>query len=141
MSRFAFYHDAALTTQVTAGNPLSFVQVAAGTKDASCYLGEPAAGFILEDETNPGVDPVEVSISDAAVGSLIEAADITLALDPGDLGTNTPGAALAVGVQVLSQAAGAVQIHVRVDNSALAAGQTDAGNLALALTGAAWREA
>lgn len=141
MSRFAFYHDAALTTQVTAGNPLSFVQVAAGTKDAVCYLGEPEAGYVLEDETNPGVDPVQVSIADAAVGSLVEIADIVLALDAGDLGINTPGDPLPVGVQVVSGPAGAVEIHMRVDNSALAAGQTDSGNLALSLTGAAWRAA
>jgi len=43
--------------------------------------------------------------------------EITLALSAGDLETNTPGAALNIGTQVLSGTANAVRIYVRVENA------------------------
>ena len=141
MSRFAFYHDAALTLPVSGANPLVCRRNSAGTVDASCYLGEPADGYVLEDATNPGVDPNVVSIADLVAAAGVEPTDIVLALSQAELATNIAGADLEIGAQVFSLAANAVEIWLRVDNQALAAGGSDIGNLSIYLLSSDWREA
>lgn len=114
---FKFYSDAALTTEITA--PLAFSQSTPSptASDKVVYLGSIASGKTAEAASDPGVDPILVSIIDAAPGSGSQANDVKLALTSGGLATATAGASLNVGPQILSGSAHAVEIHIRVLDS------------------------
>lgn len=80
--------------------------------------------------SDPGVDDIVVSVVDAAAGASMLPTTLRLALSAEDLATATPGAALAIGTEVLSGSVNAVAVHVRVDSAAIAAGIYE--NLSLA---------
>lgn len=113
MSTFGFFADAGLTTPVTS---LRHYSTALG--DRLVYFGSPATGKTLQDAEAPGVDPVMVSVVDAATGAGLPASAIKLAATSGGLAGATPGAALSLGVLVASGAANAKTVHVRFDTSA-----------------------
>jgi hypothetical protein len=74
--------------------------------------------------TEPGSWPLTVG-STVSSGTAVftnisnkhEITEVTLALSPGDLATNTPGGALSLGNTVLGGVANAVAIYVRVENN------------------------
>jgi hypothetical protein len=74
--------------------------------------------------SNPGTDDIVVSVVDAAVGSGHEADEITLSVDAAGLDTNTAGASLSLGVQLLSGVSNAQPIHVRVENAVTGVGDS-----------------
>lgn len=123
---FKFYSDAALTTAITA--PLAFSQSTPSptANDKVVYLGSVASGKTAEAASDPGVDPILVSIIDAASGSGSPATDVKLAATSGGLATATAGAPLNIGTQILSGSANAVEIHIRVlDSTGIVATNTD----------------
>lgn len=114
---FGFFSDPALTTPF-AGR-LSFFQDAQAPvgDDKVIYLGSPDPVKVLRAASDPGVDPITLTVADSAAGSGSPAGDVRLALSAGELASATGGAALSLGVQINGGAANAVAIHVRVLDS------------------------
>jgi hypothetical protein len=122
---FKFYHDSALTSEITALNPLTATQDTAGilgAVDKTIYLGSTLTGNQAEATSDPGVDPVEVSIVDANAGTGAPATEFKLALSSGGLATAIAGAALELSATVLSGVANAVPIYTRRDSAIGVAG-------------------
>lgn len=113
-----FFKDAALTQPLT--GPLQVSQNADGSTppvDNVLYLGSTTAGRKFQADSNPGVDPISISVVDASPGSGHEASEVKLASTLAGLDSATPGAALNVGTQILSGVANAVPVYVRVDDA------------------------
>ena len=125
----AFYADAGLTTPKARLVATQATDGAAPPVDTVVYVGAPAAGKKFQAASDPGVDTILLSNADAAGAPQVPATALRLALSSGGLASATPGAALALGTQILSGPANAVAVHVRIDAPALAAGVCN--NLAL----------
>lgn len=69
-----------------------------------------------QDLASPGTNQITLALVDAAPGSGHETDSITLALTAAALDTNTAGASLALGTELLSGASQAVEIHARLTN-------------------------
>lgn len=109
---FTFFHDAAMTQEITSGNP--YTQIL-----GVIYFGSVSTTTKAQVTANPGVDPITVNVVDAAPGSGIEASSIKLALSSGGLSGATPGAALALSATVNGGAA--VPVHVQYTPPLIAA--------------------
>ena len=95
---------------------LYFAEIEQDTGDNQVYK--------LEAESNPGTDQITISIDDSDVGNGHEADEITLALTSGDLATNTAGASLDLGSELLSGVSEAVAVHIRVENAVTVTGNS-----------------
>lgn len=118
MTTLNLYDDSALTTSATV--PLQFDQDTLGAiapHKRRFYLGNPTAGYRFRANSDPGVDPITLSIVDAVPASSQPASAIKLALTEGGLATATGGAALGLGATILSGAANAVQVWVQFDDA------------------------
>lgn len=93
-----------------------------GTEDFVVYLGSVAASTVLRADSDPGVDPIIVSIADDNGAGGDAATEIKLALSSGGLASAVAGAALEIGTQVLSGTGNAIAIHVRRTSPAGAVG-------------------
>lgn len=126
---FKFFHDSALTQEITALNPLTALQDTAGgigPVNKIIYLGSTASGVKAQATSSPGTDPIVVSIADSAPASGSPASEIRLALTAGGLDTATPGASLTLSTSILSGAANAIPIYTRrVSAIAVAGAYTD----------------
>jgi len=67
--------------------------------------------------SNPGTDPLLLSVVDATVGAGHEASEVTLATTAAGLDTATAGAALDLGTTLTSGLSGAQPVHIRVENA------------------------
>lgn len=118
-----FYHDSALTQEITSGNPLTATQDTAGALsavDKTIYLGSIVNANKFQDNTDPGVAAIVVSIADAGTGA--PASEFKLALSSGGLATATAGAALTLSTTINGGTANAVPIYTRRDSVLVAAG-------------------
>jgi hypothetical protein len=116
---FKFYHDAALTQEITTGNPLTATQDAANllaAVDKTIYFGSTVTGNKVQTVTSPGTNPVIISIVDANSGTGAPATEFKLALSSGGLATATAGAALPLSNTINSGVANAVPIYTRRDS-------------------------
>lgn len=118
MTTWAFYADAGLTIPF---DPIGITQ-GVGATDVRLYYGSSASGKILQCGTGPGVDPVRISVVDAASGSGLAPSVLILALAPGDLDTNTPGDHIDLGATLNSGIGGAMEVYLRFDSGAAADG-------------------
>jgi hypothetical protein len=118
----AFFSDSGLTTPMTQLFAVQTNDGAAAAVDAVAYLGSPASGTTFSAASDPGVDPILVSIANSLTGLQIPANSLRLATSNGGLAGATPGAALNVGTVINAGSGGAVAVHVRVDIAATAAG-------------------
>lgn len=112
---FKFYHDAALTQEINSGNPLTATQdggALLGPVDKTIYLGSTVAGNKLQVTSSPGVDPVVVSVVDAASGSGAPVTEFRLSINP-ITGAETPGASLSLSHTLTSGVSNAVPIYTR----------------------------
>lgn len=122
---FKFYHDAALTSEITALNPLTATQDTAGglgAVDKTIYFGSTATGTKAQVSANPGVTAISISIVDANAGTGSPASEIKLALSSGGLAGATGGAALTLSHTVTSGVANAVPIFTRRASALVVAG-------------------
>lgn len=113
---YKFYHDAALTQEITSGNPLTATQEtsgALGPVDKTIYFGSTVTGNKAQATSNPGTDPIIVDIVDANAGSGAPDTEFKLALTSGGLATATAGASLSLSHTVNSGVANAVPIYTR----------------------------
>lgn|SRR5574340_375026 len=116
---FKFYHDAALTQEITSGNPLTATQDTANALaavDKTIYLGSTNAANKIQAVSNPGVDAISVGIVDADAGTGAPATEFKLALTSGGLATATAGAALNLSATITGGVANAVPIYTRRDS-------------------------
>lgn len=86
-----------------------------GSSDHVIWLGGTDATREHVAASDPGVDPIEVSVFDAAGGDLLLPSSLMLATTQGGLDTATPGASLSLGATIGGGSANAVAIWVRVD--------------------------
>ena len=117
MSTFQIFTDAGLTSPLTGS--LDFAQSfdgSTGAVTATLYIGSAASGLTMRAASNPGVDPIIVTITDSVPASGSPASDVTLALEPTFAG-RTAGAPLNIGTQVNSGVAAAVAVYVKVHDS------------------------
>lgn len=128
-----FYNDPGLTMPAGLLDAVQAADGAAAAVDQVVYLGAPIGGHKFQDAADPGGAQMVVSVVDAATGLQIPATTVRLALSAAALGSATPGAALDVGLTILSGAGHAVPVHVRFDAAAIAAGVYDNISLATSL--------
>lgn len=120
-----FFEDAGLTVPAALLAATQASDGSAPAQDRVFYLGAQDAGVVYRAESDPGVDPVVVSIADAAAGSGIAATAVRLATSLSGLASATPGAALTLPATIAGGTAGAVAVWVRIDAPALAEGAHD----------------
>lgn len=116
MITFKFFHDPSLTQEIDVGDPLTATQDSAGgigPVDKVIYLGSPASATQIQAASNPGVDPIVVSIVDADPGTGAPASEFRLALSSGGLASATPGDPLTLSHTLLSGTGNAVPIYTR----------------------------
>lgn len=121
----AFFLDAALTQQIT--TPLVATQADDGSTPEvpfHLWLGDPAAGFTYQADSNPGVDQISIIPTDTTPWSGHETTEIKLATSSGGLTTATPGASLDVGVAMSSGTAGAIEFWASVNDATGVVGTT-----------------
>lgn len=114
---FTFFSDPALTTPLAA--PVQFAQDKDSpvAVDKVVYFGSAVASRFAQAASDPGIDPIVISVVDANAGTGSPATDVKLALSSVGLDTAVAGAALSLPAQVDSGALGAVEIHIRVLDS------------------------
>lgn len=122
---FKFYHDAALTSEITSGVPLSAAHDTSGGSpavDDLIYFGSTSTGLKAQVSSNPGVTAIQISISDSASGSGAPATQFKLATTQGGLTAAVAGNPLSLSTQVLSGVANAVPIWTRRSSAITVAG-------------------
>ncbi len=133
MTTLYLYDDAGLTTLATL--PLAFTQDDLGVitpHQRRFYLGNADAGYIFQAASDPGVDPITLSVVDAVPASGQPSSAIKLATTQAGLAGAVGGAALELAATLLSGSVNAVQIWVQFDD-ATATVATD-NNISLALS-------
>ena len=112
------YKDAALTQQFDdATDVLGLSAINGSSDDGVFYVGTPTAANKIEAASNPGVDQIDVVITDASPGSGVEASHIKLALTNAGLAGAVGGNPLSLGAVINGGPGGAVQVHYRWENS------------------------
>ncbi len=133
MTTLYLYDDAGLTTLATL--PLAFTQDDLGVitpHQRRFYLGNADAGYIFQAASDPGVDPITLSVVDTVPASGQPASAIKLATTQAGLASATGGADLELAATILSGSVNAVQIWVQFD-AATATVATDT-DISLALS-------
>lgn len=124
-----FYHDAALTQEVTALAPALAQQDVANSLppvQKQLWLGSTATGFTFKAQSNPGVDNITVSPTDADGATGQTTAAIKLASSQAGLASAVAGAALALVPTITSGVANAVTFWVEInDQTGVAGSYTD----------------
>lgn len=87
------------------------------TGDGVFYVGTPNAANKVEAESEPGIDPIVVSITDATPGADVEVADIKLAATQGGLGSAIAGDPLSLGATIPGGAPSAAPVWYRWQNN------------------------
>ena len=116
---FTFFHDSALTQEVTSGNPVSVVQDTTGGQTITpvqLWFGSTASGFKVQATSNPGTDPITITPTDAAPGTGQSTAAVRIATSSGGCAGATPGAALSVGTTITSGVGNAFPFWVLPDD-------------------------
>lgn len=112
------YKDAALTEQFDdASDTLDAFAVNGSSGDGVFYVGDPDDTIKIQASSDPGVDPITVSITDSGTGTGVDELDIKLAVSSAGLDSATGGASLNLGATILGGVANAVAVHYRWSNS------------------------
>jgi hypothetical protein len=117
---FKFYHDAALTSEVTSGNPIAITALHPGgsATDVQLWLGSTATDTQAQANSDPGVDDIEISIADSDGGGAGNATTACkLATSQGGLSTAVAGDPLPIGPTLASGVAKAMPFWLRVTNA------------------------
>ena len=122
---FGFYLDAALTSLVSSGNPITAIQDTTNTLgpvDTQLWFGSTTASKKARATSSPGVDQITVSIADANAGTGEPTTAVKLATAQSGLTGATAGAAPHIAPPLLSGTAHAVSSWCRIDDTTLTAG-------------------
>lgn len=113
MANFIFSSASDLSTELTtltiAGTP--------DEQDFTIYFGSTNSALKVEANSDPGNDPIEVSIVDADPGNGHEASEIKLATTEGGLDTAVGGDSLSLGTSITGGTANKKTIWVRATNT------------------------
>jgi hypothetical protein len=118
MATLSLFTDSGLTTPATL--PLVFQQDDQGVvspHQRNLWLGSNDVALKFQAASNPGVDQVQLQVNDTDSGSGQPASAIKLSLTQAGLASATGGAALNLGVQILSGVSGAKSIWVQFDDT------------------------
>ena len=113
---FLFFHDALLTNQVTPGNPLDFAgsyDLSTGNTDLEFWFGNADGARTARAYSNPGTDPIAVTVTDADPLTGQPTTLYKLALT--QLGLATANQTVNIGTTVLGGSANAVPLWVRAN--------------------------
>jgi hypothetical protein len=88
-----------------------------GAQPTRLYLGDVDSGLVYEEYTDPGVNNIEVSITDDAPGSGNPVTDVKLASTQPGLATAVPGDPLVIGLSITSGTGGAEEVWIEVEDS------------------------
>lgn len=115
LSIFGIFTDAGLTSALVGNTLFSHNNDGStGNIDKILYIGSNTGGAVLETEVNPGVDQINLSITDSnASAGTPKVADLKLALTLLGLDTAVAGAALDVGTTVDGGVVNALPIYIR----------------------------
>jgi len=119
---FKPYHDAALTSEITAGNPLTFSQASDGSTGPvikAIYIGSTESSKKIE---KTGGGQIVLSIVDAAPSSGHPATEVKLALSISGLSSAVGGASLNLGTQLTSGVANALPVYLQVEDTTATVG-------------------
>lgn len=116
----SFYSDAGLTTPLSSLIAVQASDNSLPAVDRVVYLGSTVSGNQFNAASDPGVDPITVSIVSSGAGILTSY--VKLALSSGGLNTAVAGDPLDVGNTLLSGSANSLAVHVRIDLPAYAIG-------------------
>lgn len=120
------YKDAALTEPFDDASDEWFAEAVNGASGkGSFYVGTPTDTNKLQATSDPGVDPIEIDISDSSPGSGVEGSHMRLAVSEAALSSATPGAALSLGATINGGADKAVRVWFQWDNSTGSGDDTD----------------
>lgn len=110
------YNDIGLTDQFDdTTDTLDAWALDASTGDGVFYVGTPTAGNHVQATSDPGVDPIVVSIVDSSPGGGVEDTHIKLATSSGALGSAVGGDPLNIGATIVYGTP--VAVHYRWANS------------------------
>ncbi len=129
-----FYLDAGMTVPLSSLSAVQADDGNAAAVDRVVYLGSPVSGKKFQAASAPGVTQMALSVENAGGAAQIPATAVRLALSSGDLASATPGAALAVGLEILSGSGNALPVHLRIDAPAATSGNYVNLSLATSLT-------
>jgi hypothetical protein len=114
MAQFGFFSDAGLTLPLLADLVFdSQANGSTGAIDQVVYFGSANAEATAQAASDPGVDPIEVSITDLDGGDAEPATSRTIALTQGGLSSAVPGDPLTLGTDLAGGTANAVEIWLR----------------------------
>lgn len=119
------YLDAGLTSQFDTSSPLTASAINGGSGDGVFWIGDPDDTIKIQADSDPGIDQIVVSITDADGGTGVAASAIKLALSSAGLASATGGASLNVGATILGGTANAVPVYFRWANAVGAGTYTD----------------
>lgn len=117
---FKFYHDSALSSEVTAANPVEITALHPGgaATDVQLWIGSTETDTQAQATSDPGVDDIEISIADSDGGGAGNATTACkLATGQAGLAAAVAGAALAIGPTLTSGVANAVTFWLRITNA------------------------
>lgn len=80
------------------------------------YVGSPDEDIKIQATSDPGIDPIEISIDDASPGSGVEDTHIKLSLSS-DFSGSTGGASLSLGATINGGVGNAVPVYYQWSNS------------------------
>jgi hypothetical protein len=120
---FGFFHDAALTNPIEAGDTLTGSHVAGASDytDKTIYFGSAEIGTKAQVNADPGVTGIIVSIADADGGTGAATTEFRLSLSA-ITGAETPGASITLSHTVTSGVANAIPIYTRRTSAIAVAG-------------------
>lgn len=117
-----FYSDAALSSPLTKANVVQRSDGATGPVDQVAYLGSGVANKKIRAASNPGVDNIVLSVVDADGPTGQTAAAVKLATSLAGLDSAVAGDPLTLGTEILSGAANAVAVHIRIEDQTATVG-------------------
>lgn len=120
-----FYHDASLTQEVSAADPIYALQDVAGSLapvDTQIWLGSTASGTEFSATSDPGVDDIVISVADSDGATGQTTAAVKLAATEAGLTGAVAGDPLTVGTSITSGVANAFSFWIRLDDQAAAVG-------------------
>lgn len=109
-----FFQDSGLSQPAARLNATAAAD-GSGSSDHVFYLGGTEAAREHVAASDPGTDPIEVSIADSEGGTSLLPSALRLALTQVGLNAATPGDPLTVGTSIAGGSAHAVAVWVRVD--------------------------
>lgn len=118
MATFQLFTDSGLTTPCP--SPIPFTQATDGSiapVDLQLWAGLTDTSRVVQAESNPGVDQIQVIPYDSASGSGFSTSGVKLALTQSGLSSATAGASLNLGTSISSGTSNAVTFWIRVTSS------------------------